>query len=180
MNPQIATFKTMLGDCKYMHTCDCIVKSSYEFTSLSTFYIYDEQQDMQAPVRIVGEGDSYQLTVHNETRDAICLIKTDKCLFTNVHKKCDCILTGKNKYFFVEISEASDKKAKRNHAIEQLGSTIEILTNNNIDLSTYDTKAIICFKNGRSRPTQAAFNAKKAAFFEKYKISLEEDNQIVF
>jgi len=88
----------------------------------------------------------------------------------------------KLKIFFVEISNSSSgsRSRKRNDAIAQLSSTIDKIFENNIDISNYDSKAIICFVSGETRTTQSSNNTKKAIFLEKYNTHLEEGNEIIF
>lgn len=142
----------------------------------------DDNNESTHPVRIVNACDIHQLKVKNADKTDICLIKTDKCLFTDEHKKCDCILFNKNKFFLVEISECStgNKGNKRDKAIKQLGDTIEMLQESGIDLSDYESTAIICFKSGKTRPIQTSFTTKQALFNEQYKIKLGETNFISF
>lgn len=176
MNPQI--LKDALGDCKRINTSTCLIKSSYEIISEPIFFVFDDKNE--DPVQIVAEEDYFQLTVVNENNKEVCLVKTDKCLFTDEHKKCDCILFNQSKCFFVEIKDAKTRSSKRRTAVSQLGCTIEVLRDNNIDFSGHETKAIICFKSGITRPTKPSLNTQRAVFLAKYRISLEEGNQIEF
>lgn len=180
MDKIIQTFKEALGDCKRVETSVCLHKTSYEVTSLGFFFIHDNRINPNEPVSIVGAHDNYQLRVKNPNKRNICLIKTDKCLISEDHKKCDCVLLSKDKCFLVEISETCERQRKRNEAIKQLGDTINLLRENGIDLSVYESTAIICFKSGKTRPIQASFTTKKAVFNEQYKIRLEEANFISF
>jgi hypothetical protein len=169
--------KELLGDCKHIASSTCTSKSSYECISLSSFYIFDNN-----PVKVVDVNERYQLTVKNDANQEICLVKTDKCLFTNEHKKCDCILFSQNKAFFIEISNSSagQRGKKRKDAVEQLSATIDKLRENNIDLSSYNSKAIICFEREHKYPAQPSKNTQKAIFQEKYNTDLEEGNEIAF
>lgn len=183
MNNLISTLKEILGDCKRIHSSVCTSKTSYELTTDRTFYILDDRHD-QHPVRLVRKTQDYQLTVNNRNKveNEVCIIKTDKCLFTDVTKKCDCILFNKNKFFFVEISEpgCSHRGKKRKHAVVQLGTTIEILKQNNIDISSYEATAIICFKNRVSKIPQPSQLLRRVEFQNKHNIPLVEDNEIWF
>ena len=178
MNEIIQFLINAFGECKRVATSLCQNKTSYEITTSSNFFIFDDKDEQ--PVRIVNKNNYHQLKVKNEKQNEICLIKTDKCLFTNQHKKCDCILFNNSKFFLIEISEAGNRKMKRQKAVLQLGETINKLSGINFDLSTYVTKAIICFKSGETRPTRPSFNSKRAQFLRVYKVSLEEGNEIVF
>lgn len=181
MKEVIEKIKEVFGDCKRNQNSLCELKTSYEIISTSFFCVFDDiRNESQEPVRIVDTSGDYQLRVKNVNRENICLIKTDKCLFTDNHKKCDCILISKDKCFLVEISEATNRHRKRIDAVEQLSITIELLKDEGIDLTTFETKAIICFKSGKTKPTQTSFNTRQAIFNEKYKVQLEEGNFISF
>lgn len=181
MNEQILALKNAFGDCQRVDSSICLEKTSYEITTSGYFFVMDDRKnEPDEPVKIVSDAYPYQLTVINNKKHEICLVKTDKCLFTDAHKKCDCILFGNNKFFMVEISESGNKTSKRNDAVEQLSTTIEIMKRNNIDLSPYEIKAIICFKNGKTNPTQPSRNTRKEIFRDKYNASLEEGNEIEF
>ncbi|NOT52127.1 MAG: hypothetical protein HOP10_12715 [Chitinophagaceae bacterium] len=183
MNEFIISLKNALGDCKRLDTSNCISGTSYEIITHRLFCVFDDRSEDQ-PVRVVKKREDHQLKVSNRNKEEneICVLKTDKCLFTQDHKKCDCILFNKYKCFFVEISETSNgrRNSKRNDAVEQLGYTINLLREYNIDLNGLETKAIICFKMGAIRPTQPSLNTKRALFLEQYKVSLEEGNHISF
>lgn len=183
MKKLLESLQLTFGNCKRIDTSACLTKSSFEFISKRIFYLYDDRTN-ELPVRIVDKVADYQLTVSNRNKydNDICIVKTDKCLFTDRQKKCDCILFNKDKLFFVEISEAGsgNRSNKRRDAVEQLGDTIKVLKANNIDFSTHDTKAIICFKNGSIRPTQPSLNTMRAIFTELHNVSLEEGNAIEF
>lgn len=179
----ISKLKAVFGECKRESLC-CAHKTSYEVITDKNFFIFDDRTT-ELPVTVVGRMAKHQLTVNNRNKNEneVCLVKTDKCLFiTDAHKKCDCILFNTKKIFFVEISEASNagKSQKRNHAIKQLGTTISLFKSGNVDISKYEAHAIICFKNGKSRPTQAGFNAKRENFRNTYKVFLDEINEISF
>ena len=176
----VELFKKALGDCKRADVSKCQSRTPYEIVQNSTFCVFDEKNE--EPIRIVTGNDEYQLIVRNHNREKICVVKTDKCLFADDHKKCDCIIFNKNTIYLVEIKSSSPgaKSSKRQRAIIQLGDTIKLLLDNNIDLLKYQTKAIICFKEGKTRPTQPSLNTQRAVFFNEYKISLEEGNEIIF
>jgi len=172
--------RTKFGDCKFAEVSDC--KGSYEDISAEDFYIYDPLPEDKQPVRIVTVSENHQLKIKNTYKTEVCLVKTDKCLFPDDISKCDCLLFNHSKFFFVEIKSSSTgtRKDKRRDAVLQLGTTIEILINNGIDLSNFDAKAIICFKNENERPIQASRNSRRAEFLEKYRVSLDEGNKISF
>lgn len=175
--------KDAFGDCKYLATpnCDnCEVKSSYQDVDLPEFYVFDSKE--VEPVQLAEKADDYQLAVKNNTEERVVLIKLDNCLLTNETKKCDCVLLNSKKCFFVEIKDSSSgaRSSNRRKAVEQLGITIELFKDNEIDISKHDAKAVICFKNSNTRPTQASNNAKKAVFLASYNIDLVEGNEIIF
>lgn len=181
MNDKIQAIKNVFGDCKHLETSKCLNKSSFVINNSSTFFIYDNRNDTNQPIQIVAENDSHQLSVINNNNHEICIIKTDKCLFTDEHKKCDCIIFDAKKLFFIEISEAKNRNAKRHDAVKQLSTTIELFKESKcINLEQFDKRAIICFKNGITRPTQPSFNSNRALFKEQYQVSLEEGNHISF
>jgi|GEM_PF-1685942 hypothetical protein len=183
MKNLISSLQHIFGDCKRPNSSNCLVKSSYETITQRQFFIFDDSKN-QEPVRIVGKRNSYQLVVNNRHKEnnEICLIKTDKCLFTDKFKKCDCILFNHNKIFFVEISEASmsGRNKKRNEAVIQLSTTIQLFNDNNIDLSFYEAYALICIKRTEPRIPQSSLNSKKEVFREKYQIDLVEGEEISF
>ncbi len=174
--------KLQFGDCKFVRNSQCLSKSSYINTANTEFYIYDPPNEDQQPIRIVETGDDYQLIVNNYSNEEISIVKTDKCLFPNNVLICDCILFNNNKFYLVEIKSSgkSTRSQQRHRAVEQLGATIESLTNNAVPLSRLDCKAVICFKLINEHPIQAARLSKRAEFLAKYKISLEEGNKIEF
>jgi hypothetical protein len=169
------------GNCKYPHECTCTVKSSFEITSASRFYIFDEA-GRECPVKIVSEGDDWQLQVSNPAATEICLVKTDDCLLDDSTKKCDCILFTATKCFLAEIKTVSRsvKNKRRKDAREQLGTTIRLLRGKNIEPTDYNTTAVICFKNNRPIIVNAASNSAKAGFLAEFGIMLEEKNTIEF
>lgn len=80
----------------------------------------------------------------------------------------------------VELSESGDRNKKRNDAVDQLISTIEALIEKDVNLSHFESKAIICFKAGKTKPTRPSFNTQRAIFLSEYKVHLEEGNFISF
>lgn len=172
--------KKHLGDCKHSTSSNCSIPSSYQIIDIPQFYVYDAEDGR--PVTIVPQNQEYQLTVKNPEATDICFVKTDKCLFNDETKKCDCILYNTGKFFLVEIKSSSSggRSSKRKKAVEQLADTINLLKDNGIDLDAYETKAIICFKRQDTHPVRASANSQKAIFLEQYNVSLEEGNVIEF
>lgn len=183
MKELISKFKEAFGDCKRIGTSTCADKTSYEIVTHRTIFVFDDRQT-ELPIKLFGKRENFQLTVNNRNQyeNEVCIVKTDKCLFTIAHKKCDCIIFNRKKFFLVEISEAgsSGRNKKRQDAVEQLITTIDLLNDHKFDLSGYERKAIICFKTGQIRPTQPSLNTKRAIFLETYNIDLEEGNEISF
>jgi len=180
MTGQVQLFKNKLGECKKLETSDCLHKTSFEITNLPIFYIF-ENREGNSPVKMV-TGKPYQLTVINKKNQDICLIKTDRCLFTDENQKCDCILFNKTTLFFVEISESKGKKrrGKRADAYLQIEATYNSLKNNLIDLSKFQLNGRICFMHEGMAVTRASENAKKAYFNDILKIYVTEGNGIDF
>ncbi len=174
--------KVKFGDCKYAITSLCNAKSSYQNINEKEFYIFDPPSETNQPVRIVNAKDEHQLIVSNLNEKTICLVKTDKCLFHHEVSKCDCILIAENKVFFVEIKDTkkAQRHANRAKAIEQLENTLKSVIEQQIELSNFAVKAIICFKSAGNYPTQASKNTSRAIFQEDYNVSLEEGNTIEF
>lgn len=172
--------RASFGDCKHLATSTCSLRSSYQTITDPVFYVCDA--DDGRPSQIVSAHEDHQLIVENPNMLEIEFIKTDKCLFPNQVSKCDCILHSTDKLFFVEIkwSSAGNRNAKRNKAVEQLAATIEAFRNENIDLTNYETQAVICFKRQDKYPTRASANSQRAIFLDKYKVKLEEGNTISF
>ena len=172
--------KLKFGDCKFAAISDC--KGSYENSSEEEFAIYDPPNELNEPVQVVSLDKEHQLKVSNANKNQICVVKTDKCLFTDAVSKCDCILFDNYRFYFVEIkdSKTSQRHANRKTAVAQLSATIDIMIANGIDLTTLATKAIICFKSLSAYPIRTSFLSEKAVFKETYNISLEEGNKIEF
>lgn len=181
MRGLVLAIQNAFGDCKRLPTSECARKTSFEVINDRTFCIFDDRSSEQ-PVKIVREREAHQLLVQNRRKEdnEVCLIKSDKCLFMDDHKKCDCILVNNHKCFFVEISEAKNKGAKRKDAAGQLLYTIELVKQFGIDLERFESQAVICFKAGKTRPTQSSLNSMRATFLSKHKIDLVEGNEISF
>ena len=172
-----------LGNCKYSQKCKCETRDSFESLNAEEFFIYDEKDEgSENPVRIVDPGKKYQLTVKNENKKEICLVKSDKCLFTDDTKKCDCLLFDNAIVYFIEIktSSSSQRSKRRKDAREQLGTTINIFMENSVDLSGYKLAAVICFSSMEPRIINSASNSAKATFYETYKVKLYEMNVVSF
>lgn len=171
--------RNVFGDCKHLMTSVCKNKSSFEIINDAIFFISDRRESQ--PVEVVNSTE-YELTVKNQSKEYVCLVKTDKCLFTDTYSKCDCILFNDIKFFLVEIknSNAGKRNSKRNRAVEQLSATMELLIQNNISIRKFDARAVICFKRNDRHPVRASMNSQRAVFLEKYGISLEEGNLIEF
>ena len=178
----LAQIKNVLHDCRHQYRCTCTIRSSYEQVSGDAFRVLDVDDTSQTPCRVVYGDNTAQLIVVNNSGEDISFIKLDKCLLDETTRKCDCMLLNSSQVFLVEIknSASGSRGTKRREAANQLGDTIELFRNNNIDLSLYNTKAIICFKHSSLRPTQPSLNTKRAIFLEKYNISLEEGNEVTF
>ncbi len=181
MKQLILNLKESLGDCKRMERSNCRFKSSYEIVSHRKFFVFDDTKNGTEPIRATINHGDHQLIVWNKGRAEICVVKVDKCLIIdNFRKKCDCILFSNDKFFFVEISEAGNRNAKRNDAVLQIESTFQILKEKNVDLSSHHTKGVICFKSDRHKPVRASFNSMRDLFQEKYNIDLQETANLYF
>lgn len=179
----LTQLKANCGDCKRLGTSKCATHTSYEYIESEQFFICDATElDNDQPVSVVAADKFYQLTVNNDSGAGIFLVKTDKCLFTDEVSKCDCILFNDKKCFFVEIKTSSPggRGNKRQKAVVQLATTIELIINSGIDLAPLELKAIICFKRNDIYPVRASFNTQRAAFMEKYGVSLDEGNLLSF
>lgn len=177
-----AQLEISFGNCKFSHNCICLFKDSFEASSETIFYVYDEGGDSQQPVKIVSKNEKFQLTVNNETNKQVCLTKTDKCLFTDETSKCDCLLFDDVQLYFIEIKSCSSgsRSNRRRTASNQLRQTIEHFRLNNIDFSKYKATALICFKSVEPKIIQASRNSASAIFKEQYGVLLEEGNVINF
>jgi hypothetical protein len=169
--------KEKLGDCNFSEKSLCVHKSSYQHVYEKRFYIYDGK-DTQ-PIKVVTNGD-FQLTILNTSGNAVCVVKTDKCLIKDDIQKCDCILFDDRKLYFVEIKSSSNKSVRRREAVMQLGSTIKLLLEKGVDFTRLNAKAIICFKRDKEYPTISSNNSKRAMFEDEYNVILEEGNKIEF
>jgi len=175
--------RSKLGECKFTNTSLCKSKSSYENIKDAEFFIFDPPNETNQPVRIVkSKVGEHQLKVSNPDEKEICVVKIDKCLFPMEVSKCDCILFSTENFYFVEIkdSKTSQRHTSRKRAVEQLGATLDNFNDHGIDLTTFVSKAVICFRSLSPYPIRTSFLTEKAVFQEKYNISLEEGNKIEF
>ena len=172
----------LFGNCKYQASCICNTKDSFEFVNNKIFYVFDEGEDSQTPVKIVNENDEYQLTVSNDKQQIITLIKTDKCLIENNLSKCDCIISSAETVFFIEIKScgAGTRNIRRRKAVSQLSSTLTYIKSKGTDLSKLKIVALICLKSSEPRITQASKKTAAVAFKETFGAYLEEGNSISF
>lgn len=181
----IKLLESAFGNCKRRSNSRCPVSSSYESVSLTNFYIYDERINERDPVVLIDdEQRPHQLKVVNNSGSAILFVKTDKCLFTDGdgNEKCDCLLLNDKQFYLIEISETSkgNRGTKRRKAVAQLSRTIELLKDAGIKFEDYQSEAVICFRSGATRPTQASNNSQKAIFKEQHNVHLVEGNKITF
>ena len=172
--------KEKFGDCKFQDVKPC--DGSYINVSDTSFYIFDPPNELNEPIRLVTDDKEHQLIVGNTTDEQICIVRTDKCLLTDAISKCDCLLFHTSKFYFVEIKSVGIKSRseQRHVAVNQLGATVELLQNANIDFSAFDTRAVICFKSLSEYPVNASKLTMRAIFREKYSIDLVEGNKIEF
>lgn len=172
--------KEKFGDCKFQGVTEC--EGSFVVINEESFFIFDPPPALNEPVKKVADDQNFQLSVINNQKADVCLVKVDKCLIRDNDPKCDCILFDAKKLYFVEIKNSSPgtRKDKRNKAIKQLEATIGRLKDNAIDLKHYDAQAIICFQTNDRRPIQATISDKQVAFLEKNKMPLFEANEISF
>ena len=172
--------ETAFGNCKYPTKCTCSSKDSFETTTQKEFFIIDEEGEV--PVRIVSEKGNSHLTVKNELGKEICLVKTDNCLLREETKVCDCILFDDKQLVLAELkaSNSGTRPVKRKKAKEQLIATIQLLQSKGIDIKSYRTVALICFKSHEPRIINTADNSQRANFFQDYKVHLEEKNVFSF
>lgn len=172
--------KEKFGDCKFQHIKEC--SGSYVRTVETEFFIYDPPHEWNEPVKIVNADEEYQLTVTNVEGKNICLVKTDKCLFTDSVSKCDCLLFSENQFYCVEIKSGGSGKIgdRKRKAKEQLGKTIEHLRDNDFDLSKFAVTAVICIKNYTRSIIQASEQSAKVKFQDTYGVSLEVKDRIEF
>jgi len=177
-----AELELAFGNCQYPHKCICDECNSFQLVTEPILYLLDEGGSSEHPVQIVQQEQDFQLTVNNFMQKEICLTKLDKCLIANEISKCECLLFDTSKLFFVEIKSSSTggRGKRRKKAIEQLGNTVRLLREKNINIGAFDAKAIICFKNVEPRITNSAANTAKVIFNQEFGIELEERNYIDF
>ena len=175
-----ALLRSKFGDCKFASVSNC--KGSYENTAEVAFYVFDPPSELNEPVKIVNENEDHQLKISNPHKSDVCVVKTDKCLFTSDISKCDCLLFNDNKFYLVEIKSSGmgTRGAQRHRAVEQLGATINTLRAADININMFDAKAVICFKSLSAYPVRASLLSQRAVFQEEYSVSLEEGNAIEF
>lgn len=174
----VNNIKSALGNCKFAQRCTCEHKTPYVSTNKATFFIHDPAE--KQPVVVHFNNGPYEMIVYNNNKSEVTVIKTDNCLLSEDTQKCDCIVLNDTTMYLVEIKDAKDRATARNNAISQLEATIEVLIANGIQVGKIGAKAIICFKQGKTKPTNASQNSKAAIFRSKYKVSLEEGNAIFF
>ncbi len=172
--------KSKFGDCKFQEIKPC--SGSYENHIHEEFCIFDPPNELNEPVKVVTVNDEHQLKVTNNSGKDIYLVKTDKCLFPSTISKCDCLLFNENVIYFIEIKSVGVKSRgeQRRVAAGQLGATIELFRNENIDLSNFAAHAITCFKSVNDHPVSASKLTLRATFKERYSIDLKEGNKIEF
>lgn len=154
------------------------------YTTLLNESIYIADTEDKQPCSIVVTEDQAHLVVQNPSKKAIYFLKIDQCLFfdDSEHKKCDCAVFDEAVFCFVEIKNTVRAKQRQKHrrkAREQLATTIELFQTQ-LDLSTYQQKAIVCFTFKPARPL-ASTRAQEAAilFQDQYNVTLLEGNKLI-
>jgi hypothetical protein len=178
----IEQLKQKFGGCKFQQRCRCANKTPYETSYENAIYVYDPPTEENQPVRFVKETDRYQLTIENPLGQSVLIVKTDKCLFDDTTKKCDCILANHEQVYFVEIKDTKLKRrnAARAEAISQLEITLQQFADNQINDPKCSTFAVICFRTLHPNIIKPSELKRKATFFEKYGAKLIEGSHIVF
>ena len=169
------------GGCKFEYTTQCVIKRPILYTDNPQFFVHDNN-----PVNIIENKTNktvYDLEVLNSIKKTVCLIKVDKCLFSDRDdfKKCDCVLFNYKSLFFVELKSSAqgNKGTKRTQAAKQLLSTIEKFKEAGNYIATKKCYAVICFRKPENKITQASANSLKEKF-NTYDIKLVEGNKIEF
>ena len=173
--------KKVAGSCQFPARCKCTRKEAIEEIKEKKFYVFDPPDTEKQPVRVVSEYEYSQLTVVNETENAIFLGKLDKCGISGESKKCDLLVYSEEKLFLIEIKtvKLKQREANRDDAIEQLETVIKLLRAQGADLRKFPTTAVICFKSKLTVPVVST-KAAKDNFKELYGVDLIECNHVRF
>ncbi|AMT89497.1 hypothetical protein SOP89_07605 [Pseudomonas siliginis] len=121
--------------------------------------------------------ENWIATVSNPERKAVIFTAIDKCVISDMEQpgrgRCDCMLTTEKQLYLVELKERNGS-AWKNHAIEQLESTIQFLraTHGEDYLNSFSPKkAFVC--NRKKKPFVTIETDRKQYFFRTYKFKLD-------
>lgn len=121
--------------------------------------------------------ETWIATVKNPDGKAVLFTAIDKCVIKDTEEnnrgRCDCMLTTDRQLYLVELKERSGREWK-NHAIEQLESTIQFLqvTHGAEYLDSFSPKkAFVC--NRKKKPFVTIETDKKQHFFRTYDFILD-------
>ncbi len=121
--------------------------------------------------------ETWIATVKNPDSKAVLFTAIDKCVIGDTEEpgrgRCDCMLTTNKQLYLVELKERGGS-AWKNHAIEQLESTIQFLqtTHGEEYLDNFSPKkAFVC--NRKKKPFVTIETDKKQHFFRAYKFKLD-------
>ena len=127
----------------------------------------------------VGEG---HFSVTLSSSKAVCFGAVDACLMKSSEQpKCDFILFDEARFYFADIKNVSksNRKNARSDAYDQLESTIAHFSK--IDFSGFDKYAIVALVSGGKYPIfETKSQSKQKEFWDKYRTSLKEGNEVTF
>jgi hypothetical protein len=155
-----------------------------EATTKNEFEICDSEIEPKRCYIKTDTNEEGQFVVNNPNETVIYLLKIDKCvLFDYDITHFDFAIFDNKTFCFVElsISNKRNRRGKREKAIEQLASTIELFNMSGISFGEHKLEAIICFKAEKIYPSRSASNNEAYVYFEsEFNAELLEGNQKEF
>ncbi|NEO18694.1 hypothetical protein [Moorena sp. SIO4A5] len=113
---------------------------------------------------IVLKENKSKLTFDNSKRDKILKIKVDGCAIDDENKRCDYALVCSNVEIYVEL-----KGSKIAHAVEQIESTIKLLSDNPQKI---DKRCFVVFTRFGLPKGRTNIQIIKSKFNKKYNATL--------
>ena len=155
-----------------------------EITTKNEFDVCDSDIEPKRCYIKIDPNEEGQFTVNNPNEGNIYFLKMDKCLLFDYDvTHCDFAVFDSKTFCFVELSVSNkrNRRGKREKAIQQLASTIELFLQSGIAFDEQKLEAIICFKAEKIYPSRSASNNESYLYFEaEFKAELLEGNQKEF
>ncbi len=161
-----------------------IIGNCLEITTKSEFEICDSEIEPKRCYIKTDTNEEGQFIVNNPNLSIIYFLKIDKCvLFDYNITHCDFAIFDDKTFCFIELSVSNkrNRRGKREKAVEQLASTIELFIKSGITFNEHKLEAIICFKAEKIYPSRSASNNEAYVYFEsEFNAELLEGNQKEF